>query len=191
VPSSTRDKDATWRTLGALCRTLGWSRPRLFYELQNGLRSRTFPPGHVFNWHDPSLRCALDVEASTLPLSCANTSGMATVNSSWTLQEPIGIEVLPPEAPPADADVPLPSAEAPAALPVPPKKVSEADVRKAIQSIVKEHPPGRPPLDEESLVKEVERRVDARLARERVLAARDEVAPHFKLRVGRPRKNAQ
>jgi hypothetical protein len=93
--------------------------------------------------------------------------GDATVNSSWTLQEPIGIEVLPPEAPPADADVPLPSAEAPAALPVPPKKVSEADVRKAIQSIVKEHPPGRPPLDEESLVKEVERRVDARLARER------------------------
>ena len=101
-----RDKDATWRTLGTLCRELGWSRPRLFYELQNGLRTRTFPPGHVFNWHDPSLRRVLDVEASTLPLSYANASGMATVNSSLTMQEPIGIEALPPDEalpPPADA----------------------------------------------------------------------------------------
>jgi hypothetical protein len=93
-----RDKDATWRTLGTLCHELGWSRPRLIHELQNGLRYRTFPPGHVFNWHDPSLRRALDVEASTLPLSYTNASGTATVNSSWTLQEAIGIEVLPPVA---------------------------------------------------------------------------------------------
>src|SRR6516162_6286263 len=68
--------------------------------------TRTFPPGHVFNWHDPSLRRVLDVEASTLPLSYANASGMATVNSSLTMQEPIGIEALPPDEalpPPADA----------------------------------------------------------------------------------------
>ena len=92
-----RDKDATWRKPGALCRELDWSRPRLIHELQNGLRYRTFPP--AINWDDPAVRRALDVEASTLPLGYATVSGLA---NSWTIQEAIGIEVLPPGVP-ADA----------------------------------------------------------------------------------------
>jgi hypothetical protein len=187
---SGRDKDATWRTLGTLCRERDWSRPRLFRELQNGLRTRTFPEGHVINWHDLNVRHALNVEASTLPFGYVSASGMGTADSSWAIQEPIGIEVLPPDAP-ADAEAPAPPANAPAASPAPPKKISEADVRDAVLAIVREHPQGSPPLDEGSLHKEVERRVEMPLARERVLAARNEVAPHFKLPVGRPRKNAQ
>ena len=77
------------------------------------------------------------------------------------------------------------------ASPAPPKHVSEADLRRAVKAIVENHPPGSPPLNEESLCDEVERRLGVQLARDRVLAARNEVAPHFKLRVGRPRKNAQ
>jgi len=176
-----RDKDATWRKLGTLCRELDWSRSRLIHELQRGLRYRTFPEDHAINWDDPAVRLALDVEASTLPRGYASVLGLA---NSWTIQEAIGIEVLPPDAPPH-------SANAPAASQVPPRKVSEADVRKALLAIVEEHPPGSSPLDEESLCSEVERRVGAQLARDRVLAARNDVAPHFKLPVGRPRKNAQ
>ena len=97
-----RDKDATWRTLGALCHERDWSRPRLIHELQSGLRYRTFPEGHAINWHDPAVRLALDVEASTLPLGYATVSGLA---NSWTIQEAIGIEVLPP----TDAEVPAPT----------------------------------------------------------------------------------
>jgi hypothetical protein len=96
-----RDKDATWRTLGALRHERDWSRPRLIHELQSGLRYRTFPKEHAINWDDPAVRDALDVEASTLPLRYATVSGLAY---SWTIQEAIGIEVLPP-----DAEVPAPT----------------------------------------------------------------------------------
>jgi hypothetical protein len=102
------------------------------------------------------------------------------------VRETVGIEVLPP-----DAEVPAPSASAPAASPALARQVSKADLRRALLAIVKNHPPGNPPLNEESLCDEVERRLGVQLARDRVLAARNEVAPHFKLRVGRPRKNAQ
>jgi hypothetical protein len=74
---------------------------------------------------------------------------------------------------------------------VPPRKVSEADLRKAVLDVVEAHPPGSPPLDDKSLCTKVEGLLGAWVARERILAARDEVAPHFKLPVGRPRKNAQ
>ena len=48
-----RDKNATWGTLGAVCRERGWPKSRAVYELQNGLPYRTFPPGHVIDWHNP------------------------------------------------------------------------------------------------------------------------------------------
>ena len=140
-----RDKDATWRNLGTLCRELGWSLPRLFCELQNGLRTRTFPEGHVIDWHNRSVRRALDVEASTLPLGYVSASGMATINSSWAIQEPIGIEALPP----TDAEVSAPSASAPAALPASPRKISEAELRACILAIKNERPDDPP--DEEEL----------------------------------------
>src|SRR5262245_24751127 len=61
-----RDMNATWRTLATLCRDLDWSKQRLIYELQNGLRHRTVPPGHTVDWHDPTAVSSLDVEASTV-----------------------------------------------------------------------------------------------------------------------------
>ena len=75
--------------------------------------------------------------------------------------------------------------------PARPQGVPEAALRNALLDIVDRHPAGSPPLDEESLHKEVERLLEATVARDRFLAARKEVAPHFKLPVGRPRKNAQ
>jgi hypothetical protein len=188
-----RDKDATWQTLGTLCRERDWSRPRLIQELQNGLRHRTIPEGREIDWHKPSVLRSLDVEASTVTFGHVEVSGGEGNYSPLFVgyvRETVGIEVLPPGAP-ADAEAPAPPAIAPAASSAPPRKVSEAVVRAAVLAIAEEHPPGSPPLDEESLHKEVERRLGARLARDRVLAARDEVAPHFRLPVGRPRKNAQ
>ena len=87
--------------------------------------------------------------------------------------------------------MPSPSAEAPAASPVPPRKVSEAELRDAVRVIVEKHPPDTLPLDEEEFHQRVETQLGVQIARERFLAARDDVAPHFKRRVGRPRKNAQ
>jgi len=201
-----RDKDATWRTLGTLCRELGWSVQRLLYELHNRrVRYRTIPEGYVIDdWLDPYLRPYLNVEASEISIPSGVVVGAINDAVAVITGRPpppkrrselegmtIGIEVLPPGAQPADADVPSPSVDAPVASLVPPRKVSEADLRKALLAIVKEHPPDSLPPDEETLHKEVERRLDALLARDRVLAARDEVAPHFKRRVGRPRKNEQ
>ena len=122
-----RDKGATWRTTGAFCRERGWSKARLLYELQNGLPYRTFPPGHAFDWSDPYLEPYLNVEASEI--SFPSGVVMSAINDAVAVitgrpRPPkrrsvlegitLGIEVLPPGAP-ADADVPSPSAEAPAA----------------------------------------------------------------------------
>ena len=83
-----------WRTTDALCRECGWSEPRLFYELVNGRPYRSYPPGYFFNFHDPDVRRALNVEASTMPLGYASAASMATVDTSWGINEAIGIEVL-------------------------------------------------------------------------------------------------
>ena len=64
-----RDKDATWRTTATLCRELDWGRQRLIYELENGLPSRTVPPGRVIDWRDPRMQRGLNVETSELSFS--------------------------------------------------------------------------------------------------------------------------
>ena len=72
MPSAPRDKDATWRSLGTLCRGRGWSKRRLLHELQHGLPYRTIeplPPGRTINWHDPEVGRSLDVEASEVTLT--------------------------------------------------------------------------------------------------------------------------
>ena len=79
----------------------------------------------------------------------------------------------------------------PAATPAPPRNVSEADLRQCLRDIVTKHPPNTPPLAEETLITSVERRLEAQVQRERVRLALKEVAPHFKLPPGRPRKGAQ
>jgi hypothetical protein len=183
VPSSPRDKDATGRKLGTLCRELGWSRPRLVYELVKGLHYRTFPPGHVFNWHDPSVRGALDVEASTLPLSYASASGMATVDSSWPLQEAIGIEVLPPGES-TDAEVPAPAADAPAASPVP-RRPSDAAVEQCFRTIMKERPDDPP--TETWLLGEMKARLGTSPGRQRVRNLWRKIAAQWKRPRGHPR----
>jgi hypothetical protein len=87
-----RDKDATWQTLGTLCRERDWSKPRALYELQNGLRYRTVPPGHVIDWHDPTVQRDLILEASevTLILGVFGGGGLGFDHLA------VGIEVLPP-----------------------------------------------------------------------------------------------
>ena len=185
-----RDKDATWRTLGTLCRERDWSKPRLIYELQNGLRYRTIPGEYVVDWHDAEVLRTLDVAASTV----TPILGVLDVPGGIGFDAPVlGIEVLPPGvevSPPMD-EVPAPSANAPAASPASPRGVSEADLRQCLLDIVDEHPPGTPPLDEKALHAKLENRLGAPVKRDRFRAARDEVAPGFKRPRGRARKNPQ
>ena len=83
-----RDKDATWRSLGTLCRERDSSKRRLLHELQNGLPNRTIPPGHVIDWHDPGV--SLDVECSEVSFCGSGILSLGRVT--------VGIEVLaPPE----------------------------------------------------------------------------------------------
>jgi len=93
-----RDKDATWRTLGTLCRELDWSPRRLLHELQGGLRYRTIPEGREIDWHDPNVRRWLNLEASEVTfydekLAKERSRGLVISLGQVT----IGIEVLPPE----------------------------------------------------------------------------------------------
>jgi hypothetical protein len=100
-----RDKDATWRSLGTLCRELDWSRPRLIYKLQNGLPYRTVPPGHAIDWRDLNVVHRLDVEASTVTL----VLGVPKIDGALTLDTlTVGIEVLPP----TNAETPSPPEDA-------------------------------------------------------------------------------
>jgi len=193
-----RDTLATWRTTGALCRERDWSKPRLLDELLNGLRYRTVPPGHVFNWHDPTVRRALDLESSTVPLGYASASSTATVDTSWTMNEAIGIEVLPPDATADLAAVEAPDgmraetsvADTPAASPAPPEPISNAKLRETILAIKKDHP--NDPLDvDKELWPEVQRRLGQSVARDDVRAAHKKVAPDWVKPVGRPRKSEQ
>jgi hypothetical protein len=104
-----RDKDATWRSLGTLCREQDWSKQRLLHELRNGLPTRTFPPGHAIDWHDPNVESSLNVEASEVTYVKGVLGGEGWIG----LDTPtVGIEALPS----SDA-VPSPPAEAPKALP--------------------------------------------------------------------------
>jgi hypothetical protein len=96
-----RDKDATWRTFGTLCRERDWSRQRLLYELQNGLPCRTVPPGHTVDWHHPDV--VLDVQTSEVTYT---RGGVQTEGVTGFDRPTVGIEVLPP----TDAEAPAPPA---------------------------------------------------------------------------------
>jgi hypothetical protein len=99
-----RNMAATWRSLALLCRERGWSKSRAVYELQNGLPYRTFPPGHVIDWHNPNVTHNLNAETGEVML----VRGVLEVEGALgphTLT--VSIEVLPP----ADAEMPSPPAE--------------------------------------------------------------------------------
>ena len=173
MPLSTRNKNATWRSLGTLCRKRDWSKPRVLYELQNGLRYRTIPPWHEkIDWHDPIMQHRLNVEASEMTMM-----GLDFVT--------LGIEVLDE---PADVEAPLPSVDAPATVPAP-LRVSSKDIRDCILAIQKERPNDPPGRDE--LWQEVENRLNWPVGRDRMEKLRKKVAPQWVKPKGRPRKSAQ
>jgi hypothetical protein len=88
VAQSGRDKDATWRSAGGLCRELDWSKGRLVHELQHGLRYRTIPPGHVIDWHHPVTAQTFNVDASEVTIIGTLIDDGAII---------VAVEVLPPE----------------------------------------------------------------------------------------------
>jgi hypothetical protein len=188
-----RDMDATWRTLGTLCRERDWSRRRLIQELQGGLRYRSIPPGHTIDWHDPTV--SLNVETSEATFYDEKEAAKVEAYSSDQVvffslgRVTVGIEVLPPmDASPAPSP-PSPVAASSSPPTSPRRNVSEAELRNCILTIKTERP--NDPPDEEELWMEVERRLNATVSRDRIRNARDEVAPEFKLPPGRPRKSAQ
>ena len=96
-----RDMNATWRTTGALCRELDWSKRRLIHEMCNRLRYRTIPEGYVIEWDNDFLWPYLNVEASEISVPYGlYAAGVvppppktrAGLDRGLTL----GIEVLPP-----------------------------------------------------------------------------------------------
>jgi hypothetical protein len=103
-----RDTDATWRSTGTLCRELDWSRLRLLHELRNGLSYRTYPPGHVIDWHHPDVERSLDLEASAVTITLGVVAEKGEACFVLGLDRlTVAVEVLPP----TDAEVPLPAAE--------------------------------------------------------------------------------
>lgn len=171
--------NATWRTLGTLCRSLDWSEPRLVHELQNGLPYRTVPPGHIIDWHDPNVLRSLEVKASTVTLDHVRVSGEGRVSFFGAYREVIGIEVLPPDALPAPTPPPSVSQAAP-----PPRKVSAAEVERCFRDIVKEHP--NDPLSEPELFAEMKRRLGASPGRNRLRQLRRVIAPQWRRPRGHP-----
>jgi hypothetical protein len=190
VPSAPRDKDATWLSLGTLCRELDWSKPRAVYELQNGLPHRTVPPlEHAIDWHDPEVQRSLDVTTSEVTIARALDvmKGEGSIAFIWPGIErlTVGIEVLAPtDVSPAPAPTPTVASSSP---PASPKKVSAAKLRECLLAIVKDHP--NDPLGDDALHEEVETRLGVPVGRNRVCNARKDHAPQWVNPVGRPPKS--
>ena len=116
-----RDMNATWRSAGALCRELDWSKRRLIYELENGLPYRTIPPGWTIDWRDSYVWPYFNVEASEISIPYGVVVGAIVPpppkkHSALAYEKvTLGIEVQLPADAPADAEVPSPSASASAA----------------------------------------------------------------------------
>jgi hypothetical protein len=84
--------NATWRSLGTLCRERGWSKPRLLHELQNGLPYRTIPLGHAIDWRHAIAAHSLDVDAGTVMI-------LGDLHAAVGFDaRVVGVEVLPPTA---------------------------------------------------------------------------------------------
>ena len=188
MPSATRIKRATWRSPGTLCRDLDWPLRRLLFELRQGtVRYRTCP-AVLIDWRAPNIERN---NFEDLARGEVTVYDKDPKSGAWLGRGVIVVvEVLPPQA----AEVPsLPpaAADAPAAPPAPPRMVSDADLRRCILAIAAEHPPGSPPLDEETFQERVETRLDAQIPRDRFRQALENHVPHLKLPRGRPRKSAQ
>jgi hypothetical protein len=98
-----RNKDATWRTLDALCRELGWPWLRLWGELRaRRVPYRTYPEGVEIDWSDPNLD--VDRVESTVTIAGLLPAETEVVGFSYTT---VAVEVLPP----ADDSAPSPPAQ--------------------------------------------------------------------------------
>jgi hypothetical protein len=94
--------NATWRTAGALCRELDWSKRRLLHELQQDLPYRTNPAGHTVDWHDPVTAHTFNLETGEVTI----IRGVGRVDGTLALDTTtVGIEVLPPTDAEATASV--------------------------------------------------------------------------------------
>src|SRR5262245_56023056 len=172
---------ARWRSLAIHCRERGWSKARAIYELQNGLPYRfvpPLPPGCSVVWSDFNVTHGFNVETGDLTLATGVFGLVEGGGSPPYGIDSVTVRIEVDAAPASHAEEPSPPAyapavSAPAASPAPTRKVSEADVRDAVRAIVDEHPPGIPPLDEESFLGAVEGRLGVPVSRERILAARD------------------
>lgn len=186
MPSPPRDKNATWRTLGTLCRELDWSRRRLIHELENGWPYRTVPEGYAIDWAD----AVLNIESSEVRF-CAGEGGVHDLGHPFVFLDTgyltVGIEVLSPTDVPAPSPAlsPTPPPSAPLMTP-PTNTVSNAELRDCILAIVDEYPDD--PLDEDALWELVEKRLGRSVGRDRVRNARKKFAPQWVNPVGRPRK---
>jgi hypothetical protein len=133
------DKDATWRSLGTLCRERDWSKRRLLHELRNGLSYRTVPPGPAVDWHHPDVERSLDVDASEVTLTRGVLAAEGEGCFVLGLDRPtVGVEVLPPAdvevLPPADVEV-LPPADVEVLPPADVEVLPPADVEVPSPSI--------------------------------------------------------
>jgi len=78
-----------WRSISAVCRELGWSKPRLLHELRAGLPYRTFPPGHIIDWGHLNIEQTLDMQVGTVTIyTMADADGVFGFNAAV-----LGIEV--------------------------------------------------------------------------------------------------
>jgi hypothetical protein len=180
VPSSTRDKDATWRTTSTLCRERSWSQQHLIYELEKGLPYRTDPPGWKVKWGS-HLWPYFNVGASKLLVPPGGLRGIVPPPSTkhsdlFTWGVNLRIEVLPPDAPT--------DAEAPAASPAP-RRPSDAAVEQCFRNIMKERLDNPP--NEKWLLAEMKQRLRAPPGRQRVRNLWRTIAPQWKRPRGHPR----
>jgi hypothetical protein len=204
---SGRDKDATWHWLDDARREPGWPRGRILDEIKaRRLPWRGYVSGMGFVTSDAFYAFYPDgsIEKVTADWD-GNELIIVVLDNQFHPHTVEGVEVLlPTDASRASSAPPAEAPSAPSAPFAPSRnKVSNADMRDCLLAIIKDHadgklivrdaviPRGSPPLDEETLQKEMEHRLDARLERDRVRELRDNHAPHFKLPVGRPRKSTQ
>jgi hypothetical protein len=190
VPSTPRDKDATWRSTRTHCRELGWSRARLIHELQNKrVPFRTLPPGHEpeINWSDPAVADSLDVEASQVSIFDEGLAkeqfyrgqNLVIVGNGQIIFD---IEGLRTEAAPERKPKPKRKPKR-----KPAKKVSLAAVERCFREIIAERPDD--PLNEADLLTEMKKRLGAPPGRPRVRDMWKRIAPQWKRPVGHPRNN--
>jgi hypothetical protein len=165
VPSSPRDKDATWRTLPLLCGERGWSKSRAVYELQNGLPYRTFPPGHVIDWNDPNVTHNLNLETGEIML----VRGALQVEGALAPDTlTVSIEVLPTDT------AAVSSAPTRGWWKSPPAET----LKTAMEDIASGYPPGvRPTFDE--VHKALKQRLGERMPKRAALAVLKKWAPQL------------